>query len=449
MKKQCLHYVPETSSNLIVGIKKDCSVKMRLKGSLSLCCLVTMVSTFLKHHGNKIYDFFAIFISLLDLTTDILVLYSFHQEDRRFFFITSLIILLIAQISYLVAFANRYHDSSKPLAAMCMILLLLPFAPFVSIVMYVAEKKNWFRTAYNPESGLNAIKSPLQKWMDEKLRSHLGFILEATIEAFPQRFAFYDFDQLQFRMLSNSDVLSHSVISVSCHMHRIKYSILQMCAIVYYEEYNNVLPVLSILISMWSVSSKSLVFAAGTALDRFTMLFNWLCVIVDFFGIFFVISWVFHNEVIYNLFIYQFLIGPTPLALWITFCFMLFCMYETSAKAVEELSASYSSVCEKWCCLPLALIFGIPLVMAFAICSGAVLLMLLQIFHLTYPALIIYALGTKRYDFENRSNADCYNDILSWIGRSGAIRHGQLEISKAQDKIVRICSTNMLMIHMW
>ena len=219
-----------------------------------------------------------------------------------------------------------------------------------------------------------------------------------------------------------------------------------MCAIVYYEEYNNSLAVLSILISMWSVSSKSLVFAAGTALDRSTILFNWLCVILDFFGIFFLISWVFHNELIYYLFTYQFLIGTAPLTAWITLCFVIFCVYEAGANIIEM-----TSDCPPLC-LPLTLIMlmiASCLMAVFALLSGAVLLMLLQIFHLTYPALILYSLGTKRYDFENRTNARCYLDILSWIGRSNAVHYGNISISKGQDRIIRICSTNLLMINMW
>ena len=147
--------------------------------------------SFCKRYGNKIYDYFAIFISLLDLTTDILVLIEFYTLERNAFFIISLIILITAQISYVVAFTSRYgkdeYRSSNILRSILLFICILPCAPFVSIAMYIAETSNVFGNAYNEQSGINITKSPLRKWMDKKLRSHLGFILEATIEAFPQR----------------------------------------------------------------------------------------------------------------------------------------------------------------------------------------------------------------------------------------------------------------------
>ena len=199
----------------------------------------------LKKHGNALYDYFAIFISLLDLVTDILICVEFYQLERMTFFYISLSIIITAQVSYIIAFSSRYWKSLDTCEKIAMTLMILPMAPFMSIAIYIAEKKNIFGTAYNENNGMNLTKSPLRKWMDKKLRSHLGFILEATIEAFPQ-------------------------------------SILQMCAIVYYEEYTNYIAILSILISMWSVCSKSFVFAAGTSLDRYSIIFNWLCVVCSY-----------------------------------------------------------------------------------------------------------------------------------------------------------------------
>ena len=142
--------------------------------------------TFCKKYGNQIYGYFAIFISLLDLTTDILVLIEFYAAERTTFFVISLSILIIAQISYVVAFISRCGHAARADSIPIFIAILL-CTPFVSIVMYIAEKYNTFNNAYNDDEGANVIKS-LRKWMDRKLRSHLGFILEATIEAFPQRY---------------------------------------------------------------------------------------------------------------------------------------------------------------------------------------------------------------------------------------------------------------------
>ena len=70
-------------------------------------------------------------------------------------------------------------------------------------------------------------------------------------------------------------------------------AILQMIAIVAFQE-ANVLSIISILLSMLSVASKAFVFSIATALTPQQLLFNWLCVITDFFGIFSAVSWTFY-----------------------------------------------------------------------------------------------------------------------------------------------------------
>ena len=275
------------------------------------------------------------------------------------FFFISLSIIITAQISYVIAFSSRYWKSLDTCEKIAMTLMILPMSPFMSIAIYIAEKKNIFGTAYNENNGMNLTKSPLRKWMDKKLRSHLGFILEATIEAFPQ-------------------------------------SILQMCAIVYYEEYTNYVAILSILISMWSVCSKSFVFAAGTSLDRYSIIFNWLCVvcsyvtlyairqfdpqhcaqIIDFFGLFFIISWVFRNELMFSMFYYQVTIGILPLISWLTFCFWIFCLRESFKQLMGPEWENYCCCCCICCGLcvlvPISVFVGITCIFS---------TMLLQIFH--------------------------------------------------------------------
>ena len=53
-----------------------------------------------------------------------------------------------------------------------------------------------------------------------------------------------------------------------------------MVAIVYYQE-ADVIAIISILISMLSVSSKSLIFSRS--IDPLTFVWNWLCCVTDFF----------------------------------------------------------------------------------------------------------------------------------------------------------------------
>ena len=56
----------------------------------------------------------------------------------------------------------------------------------------------------------------------------------------------------------------------------------------------NIVAIISILLSMTSVTTKALLFSRS--INKKVFLFNWLCVSADFFGIFFVISWIFYNH---------------------------------------------------------------------------------------------------------------------------------------------------------
>ena len=96
----------------------------------------------------------------------------------------------------------------------------------------------------------------LNRWIRSKLNKHLGFLLEAAIEAFPQ-------------------------------------SLLQIVAIVVYQEANYV-SIISILLSMFSVTTKSLILSQG--IEIYTFVWSWLCVVTDFFGIFFTLTWVFYSN---------------------------------------------------------------------------------------------------------------------------------------------------------
>ena len=94
---------------------------------------------------------------------------------------------------------------------------------------------------------------PLSDYIKQKTISHLGFIVEAVVEAVPQ-------------------------------------SILQMVFIVIYGHYNN-LNIFSILMSMIVVASKGTLLCYN--IYRPTAIFNFLAFSVDIFGIFSVCAWLF------------------------------------------------------------------------------------------------------------------------------------------------------------
>ena len=65
-----------------------------------------------------------------------------------------------------------------------------------------------------------------------------------------------------------------------------------MIAIIYYQEPSTI-GIISILLSLLSVATKALMFSQAVVFSVF--IFNWLSLVIDFFGIFCMLSWVFYN----------------------------------------------------------------------------------------------------------------------------------------------------------
>ena len=218
---------------------------------------------------NVAYDIFTIFISLADVTTDVIVLIDFYNKDRMQFFGISLAILILAQCSYSIAFAAKYDTISRwnlcqSISTFC---CCLPFGTIVAFIMYFGSEESglqcfndFLKWDLDLDTGssfdVNHNDSKMMKFVKRKLDKHLGFILEAAVEAFPQ-------------------------------------SLLQIIAIVYFQEANYI-SIISILLSMFSVMSKSLILSQG--IEKYTFIWTWLCVVTDFFGIFFTLSWVFYTN---------------------------------------------------------------------------------------------------------------------------------------------------------
>ena len=198
-----------------------------------------------------IYDFITVLISIADVTTDIIVLLSFYYKDRSEFFILSLVILCIAQCTFAGAFMWRFdtlpnvaHRTDSAVLAILFFFVLLPFGPIIPIIIFLADEYEWFEDLFHKVTGFqsennfsNYGKSEAAKWMIEKLNKHIGFMIEAGVEAFPQ-------------------------------------SLLQICAIVYYKEANYV-SIVSIFLSMISVMTKSLVFSKGIEIKTFIWTWFW------------------------------------------------------------------------------------------------------------------------------------------------------------------------------
>eukprot|EP01084_Bolivina_argentea_P189193 325429_1 len=146
---------------------------------------------------NYIFDILTAIISLLDLITDIIVTIQYYYEEKYSFFITSLLILLAAQISYITIFKYRYRyleEDEKALTtfqkikySLCLVLL----SPILSFIFYFAADENdrltkflddRFKLKFHVfiESDKDEKNEPkMIKWMKKKLGSHVGFIAES------------------------------------------------------------------------------------------------------------------------------------------------------------------------------------------------------------------------------------------------------------------------------
>ena len=230
---------------------------------LNCCSIIDCISQTLTY----CYDLLTILISIADVITDIWVIYKFYIDKRETFFIVSLIVMILAQLSYGIAFVLRFQPvwerqrRQTELRGLAMFITILPLTPFMSFIFYWCEMndENCFLKCLNKmfhisdELDLTAANNEpkIMIWIKKKARKHMGFILEAMVEALPQ-------------------------------------SIIQLIAIVYYQD-TEIINVISICISLLSVATKTMVFSV--AIDFKVFIYNWLSLVCDFFGLFAIICW--------------------------------------------------------------------------------------------------------------------------------------------------------------
>eukprot|EP01084_Bolivina_argentea_P244593 409717_1 len=113
------------------------------------------------------------------------------------FFYISLSILIVAQLSYSTAFWFRFNNSFHTVwAVMLVFLCTLLIAPILSFVFYLIgndDSKLYKDLArlFSGHANHTIARTPtpstaLREWAESKLMKHIGFIIEALIEAFPQ-----------------------------------------------------------------------------------------------------------------------------------------------------------------------------------------------------------------------------------------------------------------------
>lgn len=137
------------------------------------------------------YDVLAQVISILDVVTDIIVCVQYYQKDRMVFFGISITILLLALIAYDFVFMINLSEERK-LGRLWLFLTMLPISPLIPFILYFTANSGskaaiWFKDMCCFKIRLkirhtSKDKSKLRQFMENKMRKHLGFIVEALVE---------------------------------------------------------------------------------------------------------------------------------------------------------------------------------------------------------------------------------------------------------------------------
>ena len=345
------------------------------------------------------FDIISAIVSLLDLSTDIVIIVGWYSQNRMVFFWISVSILICAQLSYIAVFYFDHGRFDNLYRSFTSLLFTIPLSPILSFIYYlVAEDgsitrdfidkhlKCYYFTWHSPHVDTEA--SPEMQYLNAKLYKNVGFILEALVEAFPQ-------------------------------------SILQLTSIVYYNE-PNAISIISILISMISVCSKLLLLSASGVRSRQWKLkiFLWLCFVVDFCGAFFIVSFAFYAPeipeyqqyfiTIGNICIYEFLISVVPFAVVGSIGLHIFWSIKLIKKNV--------SMCCCWF-LGISILWAVGLFMTFLIMS---------IFTTIWAGIGIVSMGiTRRLPYDSKPKK-FYDDQCEWI----------LSTKSRQDKLLRMAVLN-------
>eukprot|EP01083_Nonionella_stella_P049924 132958_1 len=358
------------------------------------------------------YDTLSGVMSVLDVLTDVMILIYYYESKKEIFFMLSLSILVLSQLSYASLFLIRFASHLSLRNKVMTFILVLPFCPFMSYILYWASLRNnklsrllqcigLQCSEYEPPSEKQAEKlgiTKLQEYFAEKLVNHTGFVLQALCESFPQ-------------------------------------SVLQSIAmIVYYDEstyYENVLSFISILISLISISSKALMLSGS--LNVSTFFFNWLCAICDLFGLYLIFVWVLHHSNSLSLFAWIWLwkfvvctVVPIAVGTFLLAIFIAIDLYDDMTLAMYK-----ESVCEYIC--KFWIIVGIMIIFA-VLWSFAVLLLIIfgEVLCCTWIAIGFYYYNESRF-----SHSRTFMKIFSWLYLS----------ANAHDLMIRLIAVNYRLSH--
>jgi hypothetical protein len=202
-----------------------------------------------------VFEGFTVTVSVVDVVTDFLVLIEMHDREYWGCFVTSLIIFLLAHVSYAMMFVCMYANKKDLLCQVAVFVAVLPLAQVVPLFTWLEAFKCRPVNRLLDLLGLEARK-PLELETDqllttkglleEQLYSHIGFIIEAFVEAIPQAILTTVF------IVISSD---HSTVAI-----------------------------ISVATSIITIASKT--YMLGFALDGLTVLASTFLMVSDCFGLF-------------------------------------------------------------------------------------------------------------------------------------------------------------------
>lgn len=269
------------------------------------------------------YDGFALCLSLADVVTDMLVALQFYRASQWTLFYVSVAIFSVAQLVYTLMFLFTFYRNKSFVAQCSMFVAYLPFAPLTGVIYLAIDTSAHFRRALEwmgfavdiwrkSKRSLTSADGVAEldlssSWFREKTHAHMGFMLEALFEAFPQ-------------------------------------SILQLIAVVYYGR-TSPLSMVSILLSLLSACSKTLVLSHSLSVASY--LFFWLSFVADAFLLFAIIAWLFFDASVDHLlstaWLVKFVAIDVTGALWYTIWMFGTFKLDTVFASIDDVSLRHAA----------------------------------------------------------------------------------------------------------
>eukprot|EP01084_Bolivina_argentea_P026659 49599_1 len=363
-------------------------------------------------HHHRIFDVISVFISLSDLITDIIILIIWYHNYYMVLFWIGICILVVADCAYAYCFYVEYHDKLYYISIICYVTILGPVLPFV-----VYLKNMIYVNKYQRHKDINvAVDDTENQSTESTLKEHKYFLLQALIESIP-------------------------------------HSILQLTAIIYYND-QNIISTVSIILSISNICINLLILIIHdtkimTYQSLKMKLFIWLSITVDVISFFFIISYAFHTPDTNNLkyyfkniqtiYFYQFAITFLPLSV------VLFIGFHLQI----TLGASFHKDCKCWIfrffMWSLVFLIGVSIVLF-------VVLLLLQIFCASWILVMLVILGSidkLPYQPYTIDSHKFYSKWIRWIVdecKDITDNNGNILLSSKQDMLIRLCLFNKIIM---